>query len=111
MIKPKARLLLEQQRTQIIITDTRSLPPFLPSSLFPSISQKVKEPVDDSSSIPKLSAVVSVTVVSSVARTILWMCEPTFCICSLWSHLNVLTFSPLTRGSSEGLDLVVQIFL
>ena len=27
-----------------------------------------------------------------------------FCICSLWSHLNVLTFSPLTGGCSEGLD-------
>ena len=27
-----------------------------------------------------------------------------FCICSLWSHQNVLTFSPLTGGCSEGLD-------
>ena len=27
-----------------------------------------------------------------------------FCICSLRSHLNVSTFSPLTRGYSEGLD-------
>ena len=28
-----------------------------------------------------------------------------FCICSLlWSHVNVLTFSPLTGGCSEGLD-------
>ena len=27
-----------------------------------------------------------------------------FCLCSLWSHLNVLTFSPLTGGCSEGLD-------
>ena len=27
-----------------------------------------------------------------------------FFICSLWSHLNVLTFSPLTGGCSEGLD-------
>ena len=27
-----------------------------------------------------------------------------FCICSLWSRLNVLTFSPLTGGCSEGLD-------
>ena len=26
-----------------------------------------------------------------------------FCICSLWSRLNVLTFSPLTGGCSEGL--------
>ena len=26
-----------------------------------------------------------------------------FCICSLWSHLNVLTFSLLTVGCSEGL--------
>ena len=26
-----------------------------------------------------------------------------FCICSLLSHLNVLTFSPLTGGCSEGL--------
>ena len=26
-----------------------------------------------------------------------------FCICSLWSHLNVLTFLPLTGGCSEGL--------
>ena len=26
-----------------------------------------------------------------------------FCICSLRSHLNVLTFSPLTGGCSEGL--------
>ena len=26
-----------------------------------------------------------------------------FCICSLWSHLSVLTFSPLC-GCSEGLD-------
>ena len=26
-----------------------------------------------------------------------------FCICSLRSHLNVLTFSPLTGGYSEGL--------
>ena len=26
-----------------------------------------------------------------------------FCICSLCSHLNVLTFSPLTGGCSEGL--------
>ena len=26
-----------------------------------------------------------------------------FCICSLWSHLNVLTFSPITGGCSEGL--------
>ena len=25
------------------------------------------------------------------------------CFCSLWSHLNVLTFSPLTWGCSEGL--------
>ena len=25
-------------------------------------------------------------------------------ICSLWSHLNVLTFSPLTGGCSKGLD-------
>ena len=34
-----------------------------------------------------------------------------FCICSLWSHLNILTFSPLTGGCSEGLDALVQIFL
>ena len=28
-----------------------------------------------------------------------------FCLCSLWFHLNVLTFfPPLTGGSSEGLD-------
>ena len=27
-----------------------------------------------------------------------------FCICSLRSHLNVLTFFPLTGGCSEGLD-------
>ena len=27
-----------------------------------------------------------------------------FCLCSLWSHLNVLTFFPLTGGCSEGLD-------
>ena len=28
-----------------------------------------------------------------------------FCIiCSLWSHLNVLTFLPLSGGCSEGLD-------
>ena len=27
-----------------------------------------------------------------------------FCICSLLSHLNVLTFFPLTGGCSEGLD-------
>ena len=27
-----------------------------------------------------------------------------FCLCSLCSHLNVLTFSPLTGGCSEGLD-------
>ena len=27
-----------------------------------------------------------------------------FCICSLGSNLNVLTFSPLTGGCSEGLD-------
>ena len=27
-----------------------------------------------------------------------------FCICILGSHLNVLTFSPLTGGCSEGLD-------
>ena len=26
-----------------------------------------------------------------------------FCICSLRPHLNVLTFSPLTGGCSEGL--------
>ena len=26
-----------------------------------------------------------------------------FCICSLWSHLNVLTFFPLPGGCSEGL--------
>ena len=32
-----------------------------------------------------------------------------FCICSLWSHLNVLTFSPLTGGCSEGLD-TLRIF-
>ena len=24
-----------------------------------------------------------------------------FCICSLWSHLNVLTFFPVTGGCSE----------
>ena len=37
-----------------------------------------------------------------------------FCICSLWSHLNVLIFSPLTGGCSEGLGafrfLFKQIF-
>ena len=27
-----------------------------------------------------------------------------FCLCSLSSHLNVLTFSPLSGGCSEGLD-------
>ena len=27
-----------------------------------------------------------------------------FCICSLSSHLNVLTFSPLTAGCSKSLD-------
>ena len=27
-----------------------------------------------------------------------------FCICSLLSHLNVVTFFPLTGGCSEGLD-------
>ena len=27
-----------------------------------------------------------------------------FCLCSLRSHLNVLTFFPLTGGCSEGLD-------
>ena len=27
-----------------------------------------------------------------------------FCLCSLWSHLNVLTFSPPTGRCSEGLD-------
>ena len=31
-----------------------------------------------------------------------------FCICSLWSHLlNILTFSPLTGGCSEGLDAFI----
>ena len=29
-----------------------------------------------------------------------------FCICSLRSHLNVLTFSPLTGGCSEGLHTI-----
>ena len=27
-----------------------------------------------------------------------------FCLCSLWSHLNVLAFFPLTGGCSEGLN-------
>ena len=31
-------------------------------------------------------------------------CHEEVCICSLWSHLNVLTFFPLTGGCSEGLD-------
>ena len=30
-----------------------------------------------------------------------------FCLCSLWSHLNVLTFSPLTGRCSEGLDAFI----
>ena len=34
-----------------------------------------------------------------------------FCLCSLRSHLNILTFSlPLTGGCSEGLARCVQIF-
>ena len=33
-----------------------------------------------------------------------------FCLCSLRSHLNVLTFSPLTGGCSEGLDAVRYLF-
>ena len=33
------------------------------------------------------------------------------CICSLLSHLNVLTFSPLTRGCSEGLDALRFFFI
>ena len=68
MIKPKARLLLEQQRAQIIMTDTRKrshppLPP-PPPHFFPKtsclvfISFKIdtggsKKPVDVSSSVPK----------------------------------------------------------
>ena len=31
-----------------------------------------------------------------------------FCLCSLRSHLNVLTFSPLTGGCSEGLDAFIN---
>ena len=31
-------------------------------------------------------------------------CHGEVCICSLWSHVNVLTFFPLTRRCSEGLD-------
>ena len=34
-----------------------------------------------------------------------------FCICSLSSHLNVLTFSPLTGGCSEGLDAFIYIYI
>ena len=30
--------------------------------------------------------------------------EEFFYLCSLWSHLNVLTFFPLTGGCSEDLD-------
>ena len=33
-----------------------------------------------------------------------------FCICSLSSHLNVLTFFPLTGGCSEGLDAFIFFF-
>ena len=33
-----------------------------------------------------------------------------FCICSLRSHLNVLTFFPLTGGRSEGLDAFRYLF-
>ena len=31
-------------------------------------------------------------------------CHAEVCICSLWSHLNVLTVLPMTGGCSEGLD-------
>ena len=33
-----------------------------------------------------------------------------FCLCSLRSHLNVLTFFPLTGGCSEGLDAFIFFF-
>ena len=32
------------------------------------------------------------------------------CVCSLLSHLNVLTFSPLTGGCSKGLDAFIFLF-
>ena len=45
-------------------------------------------------------------------------CHEEVCLCSLRSHLNVLTFSSLTGGCSEGLEMrsdcslnIVQIFL
>ena len=86
---------------------------WLLSCLFPS----VWFPCFFSGHVPGLiwfRSVYFVITAGFVADQLMWDKIPFKCheeiLYSLWSHLNVLTFSPLTGGCSEGLDAFIFFF-